>query len=317
MYRHHTVAVVLPAYNEAGHVGDVMASLPSFVDRMYVVDDASTDGTWDEIREQAAALNDESAGEGDRNRVVPLRHDINRGAGGALKTGYRRALADGLELVATMDADGQMDPDELDRLLDPLVEGRADYAKGDRLSRPADRGAMPRFRLVGNAVLTLLTRIASGYWRTSDPQNGYTAITREALAAVDVEELFEYYGYCNEMLVRLNAAGLCVADVPMSANYGDEESHITLTAYVPKVAFILLCGFLWRYRRKYLADGVHPVGVYCVAGVVAGLLGVLSVLLGVGSVALWAALLALAVGELATAMSLDRTESRPLEVTAE
>ena len=317
MYRHHTVAVVLPAYNEAGHVGDVIASLPSFVDRIYVVDDASTDGTWDEIREQAAALNDESAGEGDRDRVVPLRHDVNRGAGGALKTGYRRALADGLELVATMDADGQMDPDELDRLLDPLVEGRADYAKGDRLSRPADRGSMPRFRLVGNAVLTLLTRIASGYWRTSDPQNGYTAITREALAAVDVEELFEYYGYCNEMLVRLNAAGLCVADVPMSANYGDEESHITLTAYVPKVAFILLRGFLWRYRRKYLADGVHPVGAYCVAGAVAGLLGVLSILLGVGSVALWAALLALAVGELATAMSLDRTESRPLEVTVE
>lgn len=317
MYRHHTVAVVLPAYNEAGHVGDVIASLPSFVDRMYVVDDASTDGTWDEIREQAAALNDGSAEGGDRDRVVPLRHDVNRGAGGALKTGYRRALADGLELVATMDADGQMDPDELDRLLDPLVEGRADYAKGDRLSRPADRGAMPRFRLVGNAALTLLTRIASGYWRTSDPQNGYTAITREALATVDVEELFEYYGYCNEMLVRLNAAGLCVADVPMSANYGDEESHITLTAYVPKVAFILLRGFLWRYRRKYLADGVHPVGAYCVAGVVAGLLGVLSILLGVGSVALWAALLALAVGELAAAMSLDRTESRPLEVTVE
>ena len=321
MYRHHTVAVVLPAYNEAGHVGDVIASLPSFVDRIYVVDDASTDGTWDEIREQTAALNDESAGgddrDRDRDRVVPLRHDVNRGAGGALKTGYRRALADGLELVATMDADGQMDPDELDRLLDPLVEGRADYAKGDRLSRPADRGAMPRFRLAGNAALTLLTRIASGYWRTSDPQNGYTAITREALAAVDVEELFEYYGYCNEMLVRLNAAGLCVADVPMSANYGDEESHITLTAYVPKVAFILLCGFLWRYRRKYLADGVHPVGAYCVAGVIAGLLGVLSILLGVGSVALWVTLLALAVGELATAMGLDRTESRPLEVTIE
>ncbi|PSP80876.1 glycosyltransferase family 2 protein [Halobacteriales archaeon QS_4_69_225] len=315
MYRHHTIAVVLPAYNEADHVGDVIASLPSFVDRMYVVDDASTDGTWDEIREQAAALNDESAGGDDL--VVPLRHDVNRGAGGALKTGYRRALADGLELVVTMDADGQMDPDELDRLLDPLVEGRADYAKGDRLSRPADRVSMPRFRLVGNAALTLLTRVASGYWRTSDPQNGYTAITREALAAVDVEELYEYYGYCNEMLIRLNAAGLCVADVPMSANYGDEKSHISLTAYVPKVAFMLLCGFLWRYRRKYLAGGVHPVGAYCVAGVIAGSLGVLSILPGVGSVALGATLLVIAVGGLATAMSLDRTESRPLEVTIE
>ena len=315
MYRHHTIAVVLPAYNEADHVGDVIASLPSFVDRMYVVDDASTDGTWNEIREQAAALNGESAGGDDL--VVPLRHDVNRGAGGALKTGYRRALADGLELVVTMDADGQMDPDELDRLLDPLVEGRADYAKGDRLSRPADRVSMPRFRLVGNAALTLLTRVASGYWRTSDPQNGYTAITREALAAVDVEELYEYYGYCNEMLIRLNAAGLCVADVPMSANYGDEKSHISLTAYVPKVAFMLLCGFLWRYRRKYLAGGVHPVGAYCVAGVIAGSLGVLSILPGVGSVALGATLLVIAVGGLATAMSLDRTESRPLEVTIE
>jgi glycosyltransferase involved in cell wall biosynthesis len=315
MYRNHTVAVVLPAYNEASHVGPTMASLPSFVDRIYVVDDASTDDTWTEIRRHAAALNGDV--DGDHDRVVTVRHESNRGAGGALKTGYRRALADRLDIVVTMDADGQMDPGELDRLLDPLVEDRADYAKGDRLSRPDDRAGMPRYRLLGNAVLTLLTRVASGYWRTSDPQNGYTAVTREALAAVNVEALYDYYGYCNEMLVRLNAAGMRVADVPMPARYGDEDSHISLSAYVPKVSVILLSSFLWRCRTKYLEDGLHPVAAYYLAAMGAGALGLVSVLLAEVSETLGSALVLLAAGALMTAVGLDYQESRPLEVTTE
>jgi glycosyltransferase involved in cell wall biosynthesis len=314
MYRGHTVAVVLPAYNEAGHVGDVMTSLPGFVDRIYVVDDASTDGTWNEIRHHATELNAEA--DGDR-RIIPIQHEVNRGAGGALKTGYLWALADEVDLTVTMDADGQMDPSYLPRLLDPLVDGRADYAKGNRLSDPDNRTPMPPVRLVGNVVLTLLTRVASGYWRISDPQNGYTAITHEALTAVSIESLYEYYGYCNDLLVRLNAEGMRVADVAIPANYGEEESHITISAYVPKVSLLLVRGFIWRIRAKYIDDGVHPVAAYYAAAVLASVTGVGLLTGGRTPAPVGVALVLLAASALLAAAGLDRSESRGLEVSVE
>jgi glycosyltransferase involved in cell wall biosynthesis len=253
MYRGRTVGVVVPAYNEEGRVGDVVETLPALVDRAYVVDDGSTDGTWAEI--QAAAAADELRADqtdGFDRRVVPVRHTENRGVGGAIKTGYRRALADGIDVTAVMGGDGQMDPGALTSILDPVIAGEADYAKGNRFLAREDLGAMPRFRLVGNLCLTLLTKIASGYWGISDPQNGYTAISQKALREIDLDGMFEYYGYCNDLLVRLNEAGLRVADVVHSAQsvYGEDwDSHITYTEYVPRVSAMLLRGFLWRQGR--------------------------------------------------------------------
>ena len=253
MYRDNLIGVVVPAYNEGGFVGEVIETVPDFVDRVYAVDDRSTDGTWAEIREAAGRMNaggrvdhpladggaTDSAGppgdglpngeldvagvpddadaadDVDDRFVVPIRHEENTGVGGAIKTGYRRAYADGMDAVAVMNGDGQMDPGILDRILDPVVSGRADYAKGNRLTRGTDRRGMPPLRLFGNLVLSLLTKIASGYWRMLDPQNGYTAISRRALETLEIDELYDQYGFANHVLIRCHAAGLRVADVPM------------------------------------------------------------------------------------------------------
>ena len=304
MYENTTVGVVVPAHNEAAHIGEVIESIPSFVDRCYVVDDCSTDGTWAEIIAQvepnvprpvvtadggvdrdlpdgpvsegatpAADGPAADAGEVDTARsstgdgvglsaspgpdgeyedtVVPVRHRVNRGRGGAIKTGYQLALVEGIDVVAVMDGDGQMDPDVLDRIIDPVVAGDADYAKGNRLVDADHWAAMSRWRLFGNAVLTLLTKVASGYWRMRDPQNGYTAVSAETLADVGVDHLYEDYGFLNDVLVRLRAHGKRVVDVPMTAVYEDEESGIQYRSFVPKLSALLLWGFLWRLWATY------------------------------------------------------------------
>lgn len=304
MYRDASVGVVLPAYNEEGFVGDVIREMPASVDRIYAVDDRSTDGTLEEIREAARKdADDHERRDGDGQppeqqlaadggasalssratvreaigRVVPIEHRENRGAGGAIKTGYLAALADGVDATVTVDADGQMDLSQLPRLLDPIVEGEADYAKGNRLLSREYRAAMPRFRFIGNSILTFLTKIASGYWKTMDPQNGYTAISHDALAAIDVEGLYEYYGYCNDLLVKLNVRGMRVADVAMPAVYGEEDSSITYSQYIPKVSSMLLRNFLWRLRIKYLVLDFHPLALFYFVGAGLAATGVLAV----------------------------------------
>ncbi|KZN26104.1 family 2 glycosyl transferase [Haladaptatus sp. R4] len=273
MYEGHTIGVVVPAYNEEGFVGDVLDSLPDFVDRVYAVDDASTDGTWDEIRAHATIERAPRAGESDDavNGVVAIQHAVNRGAGAAIKTGYLAAREDGTDITVTVDADGQMDPDIMTRFLDPIVTGDAEYTKGDRLSNSELREEMPRFRLLGNWLLTGLTRIASGYWDITDPQNGYTAISLPALEAIDLEGMYEYYGYCNDILVKLNVAGMRVADVDMPATYGDEESSIQYGDYIPKVSLMLLRNFFWRLGARYRT---HPLGIAYLFGIVSGLAGI-------------------------------------------
>ncbi|MHC3436832.1 glycosyltransferase family 2 protein [Natrialbaceae archaeon A-gly3] len=298
MYQGHTVGVVIPAYNEVGFVGDVIREIPAFVDRIFVIDDCSTDDTWGEILEAAeadrearsfengadsrlaadggaVALTERAVVNDPVGRVHPIQHRENRGAGGAIKTGYLAALVDGVDVTVTVDADGQMDLSQLPRLLDPIVEGRADYAKGNRLLNREYRAAMPRFRLFGNSILTFLTKIASGYWKTMDPQNGYTAISHEALEAVDLENLYEYYGYCNDLLVKLNASGMAVADVAMPAVYGEEESSIVYREYIPKVSTLLLRDFLWRLRTKYLVRDFHPLALFYLLGAATSTAGVL------------------------------------------
>lgn len=273
MYRAHTVAVVVPARNEAAFVGGVVAAIPAFVDRVYVVDDASTDGTG------AAAIDGASGGGGptemgqtayehaagplarrvadtDRvGRTVVLSHEERRGAGGAVKTGYLAALADDADLVATIDGDGQMDPKRLKRFLDPLIDGDADYATGSRLGRRAHAAPMPTFRLVGNWLLTLLCRLSSGYWSLTDPVNGYTAIRGEALTAIEPESGYEGYGYGTELLARLHAAGCRVVDVPHPSRYGDEESGIDYRRYATRVSRLLFVTLLWRLAHERLGVG--------------------------------------------------------------
>jgi len=295
VYRDHTIGVVVPAYNEEGFVGEVIDTMPEYVDRVYVVDDASTDDTWNEIREHAERANERARRRGplavngdlepvpidvdsERSpvevdgglvfdpRVVPIQHDNNRGVGGAIKTGYQRALEDGLDITAVMGGDGQMDPDYLDTLLDPIVEDEADYAKGNRLLYKEYREGMSRWRFFGNSVLTFLTKIASGYWKTMDPQNGYTAISQYALENVEIDEMYEYYGYCNDLLVKLNTKGMRVADIAMPAVYGEEASSIKYRTYIRKVSWMLFRNFLWRLKTKYLVLDFHPLALFYIFG---------------------------------------------------
>ncbi|WP_227354036.1 glycosyltransferase family 2 protein [Haladaptatus salinisoli] len=322
MYEGNTVAVVVPAYNEEGFVGRVIDTVPNFVDRVYAVDDCSTDGTWEEIREhaeQAAPVADGGAvaTEAFDRRVVPIRHSENRGVGAAIKTGYRRACEDGIDVTAVMAGDGQMDPEMLSRIIQPVVDGRADYAKGNRLSTPGFREGMSPWRSFGNWLLTFLTKVASGYWTMVDPQNGYTAISGRALSALDIEDVYDDYGFANALLIRLNVHEMRIADVTMPAVYGNEHSTIRYSTFVPKLSALLLWGFLWRLKAKYLVRDFHPLTFLYGLGTVGVGAGALSLLRRrrEGSDGVTAALLGGAC--LALAMVFDRAENEHLEVRDE
>ena len=270
MYREHRIAVVVPAYNEELLIGSTLDTMPAFIDRIYVVDDGSMDETAGRIVEQAAR----------DPRIVPTRHETNRGVGAAIVTGYTAALADGLDIVAVMAGDNQMDPAFLPKLLDPIVDGKADYTVGNRLINPEFRRGMSRWRFAGNAALTLLTKIASGYWQLVDPQNGYTAISRRALETIPLDAIYPRYGYCNAILVRLNVYGFRVMNIPHPARYGLERSSIKYSSYILRLSGLLLKDFLWRLKTKYVVMGFHPLVFYYFFGVV---FSIISIVMGVYS----------------------------------
>jgi glycosyltransferase involved in cell wall biosynthesis len=245
MYRGKKIGVVVPAYNEESHIVAVLEGMPDFVDRVYVVDDASTDAT-----------NHIAKGYED-GRVVVIRHEANRGVGGAIVTGYRRCLADDVDIAAVMAGDNQMDPAELMRLLDPIVDGKADYAKGDRTSRREDLVDMSRWRRLGNWLLRLLTRVAVGNMWLMDPQNGYTAASRELLAVLPLARLYPRYGYCNQLLCWISTRGKRVVEVTMPARYLGEVSKIRYGTYVPKVSWLLLRLFLLRITGHLESSGTE------------------------------------------------------------
>ncbi|WP_225420001.1 glycosyltransferase family protein [Methanohalophilus profundi] len=155
-----------------------------------------------------------------------------------------------------------MNPDQLPKLLYPIIEGKADYTKGNRLFSAEFRSGMSKWRTLGNGLLTMITKIGSGYWHIMDPQNGYTAISREALANIGLDEVYTYYGYCNHMLVRLNAFGFRTLDVVMPARYGNEKSTIKYGPYMVKVSLMLFRSFLWRLKMKYMVLNFHPLVLF-------------------------------------------------------
>ncbi len=246
MYRDLLVAVVMPAFNEARIIERALAAVPAFVDHVIVVDDASRDET-------AAAAR--AAGGGRSVEVV--RHQQNRGVGAAIVTGYRRALVQGFEVVAVMAGDGQMDPLDLPALLDPIADGCADYAKGNRFRHASVWRTMPATRLVGNVLLSLATKVTAGYWDLFDSQCGYTAIHRAALESINLDRVFARYGYPNDVLARLHAAGMRVVDVPVRPIYGPQwKSGIKPHMVIYPVSFVLARSFarrLWTEAGARLA----------------------------------------------------------------
>jgi glycosyltransferase involved in cell wall biosynthesis len=220
------------------------------VDKIYVINDGSTDNTEKIINQLT------------ESRITLIHHVVNKGVGASIIDGYKSALADEMDLIAVMAGDNQMDPSQLPRLLVPIIEGKADYTKGNRLISKEMRTGMSTWRSFGNGILTLITKIASGYWHITDPQNGYTVISREALEALDLDSIYTYYGYCNDLLIKLNAIGMRTMDVLIPARYGREKSTIKYGTYMRKVAPMLFRGFLWRLKMKYMVLDFHPLVLF-------------------------------------------------------
>jgi glycosyltransferase involved in cell wall biosynthesis len=262
MYSQHRIGIVIPAYNEENLIGETLRSIPLYVDRIYVVDDGSTDTTAAKIKEFETDL-----------RYVYIGHGKNHGVGAAITTGYRRALKDGLDIVAVMAGDNQMDPKYLPYLLDPIAWKIADYTKGNRLLNHVVKNGMPPFRSFGNSLLTYVTKMSSGYYEMIDPQNGYTAISRRALQRIDLDSVYEGYGYCNDLLAKLNVAGCKVLDVVIPARYGAEKSKIRYGIYIFKVSWLLFKTFIWRLYMKYMVIEFHPIILFYIGGFLLSLLG--------------------------------------------
>src|SRR3954464_1105538 len=256
------VAVVVPAHNEEGLIGATLQGIPGFVDRIYVVDDASKDAT----AERARAVDDP--------RVEVITHDTNRGVGAAIVTGYKRALADRMDATAVMAGDNQMDPDELEVLTIPVVRDELDYAKANRLFTGSAWKLIPRNRYLGNAVLSLFTKVASGYWHIADSQSGYTAVALGTLEQLDLDRIYPRYGFPNDMLVHLNVVNARVRDVPSRPVYGvGEKSGIKLRKVIPRISWLLVKAFFWRLREKYVIRDFHPLVFFYFFGIVMSVAG--------------------------------------------
>ena len=253
MFQEHRVSVVIPAHDEERLIERVVEGIPAFVDHIIVVDDASQDKT----AEKLAGL---KARQGER--LVLIRHPKNQGVGGSIVTGYEAALRISSEkhLVAVMAGDAQMDPEDLPKLLTPCARGEVDYAKGNRLITGEAWRLIPHTRYLGNAVLSLLTKIASGYWHVADSQTGYTVITAEALAVLQLHRLYPRYGFPNHLLVELNNYDFRVRDVPIKPVYNvGEVSGIRLHKVIPTISWLLFRCYFWRMKEKYIIRDFHPL----------------------------------------------------------
>ncbi len=271
MYKSRTVAVVVPCYGEETQIRGVLETMPPFVDAILVVDDCSRDNTVEVVE---AFIKEDG---GASSRVTLIKHEQNRGVGAAIVTGYQEALRRKIDATAVMAGDAQMDPNELASLVEPVVDGTADYAKGNRLFYRGAWQAIPRVRFVGNSILTMLTKIASGYWHSTDSQTGYTVISLEALELLDLPNIYPRYGCPNDILVRLNVYDLRVIDVPIRPVYNvGEKSGIRLWKVVPTMSWLIFKRFIWRMREKYIRHDFHPLVLFYTLGATSFIAGLLS-----------------------------------------
>jgi glycosyltransferase involved in cell wall biosynthesis len=294
-----TVAVVVPAYNEETQIGQVLETMPDFVDRIIVVNDRSSDNTAAAVlacigrqktaRTIARNKNDvardskydraenllrkkqqtdmgyfipsEIANQRpDADRIILINNLKNGGVGAAIARGYKWCLDNGIDCTAVMAGDGQMDPAELESICTPVLAEGIDYVKGNRLIHGGVRLVMPKTRYIGNSILSILTKIASGYWHVSDTQSGYTAISLSALRAISLHEIYPSYGMPNDMLVRLNIAFCTLKEVRIKPVYNiGEHSKMKVAKVIPRISWLLFKSFFRRLWIKYLFRDFHPL----------------------------------------------------------
>ncbi len=254
MYRNAKIALVIPAYREQKLIPRTLANVPRLIDRVYVVDDCSPDEQNKVVLEYAKL----------DSRVTLLKHEINQGPGGAIITGYKQSSLDGYDIAVVIGGDHQMDLSEVTNFLDPIIDGEADYAKGNRfvIEKFEETVArMPKIRFFGNWIITAVTKLASGYFSVMDVVDGYTAVSKRVIDTVDWSRAWKRYGYPMDFLIRLNAYGFTITDVPRTSIYlpGERQSQIKGMSYAMKVAPMLLRAFLWRLRFKYMYLDFHPL----------------------------------------------------------
>jgi glycosyltransferase involved in cell wall biosynthesis len=298
MLNNKTVAVVIPAYNEENQIRTVIETMPEFVDRIVIVNDMSSDKTSEvvksyfnstfnntsielkekEIRKtfhndaeiwlqefnkkelqyftKSEIVNTEES----KDRIILINNIANSGVGGSIGRGYKWCKDNRIECTAVMAGDAQMDPDELESICLPVVDENIDYVKGNRLIHGSAGDYIPRTRFIGNSILSIFTKIASGYWRISDTQTGYTAISLTALRSIKLYDIYKRYGMPNDMLVKLNIAYCSIREVPIKPVYRiGEQSKMKLYKVIPKISFLLFRSFFKRLWTKYFIKDFHPL----------------------------------------------------------
>lgn len=249
-------AVVIPAYKVNGQIEDVVLSVQKIdsVSHIIVVDDKCPYCSG----EKAEKLNLE--------KLTVIYHDENKGVGGAVVTGYMKAIELNCDIIIKVDGDGQMDPMHIPDLIEPLEKGDADYIKGNRFKNLQALKAMPRIRLFGNSILSFLVKAASGYWNIMDPTNGYTAIHRHILEKLDLNKIEKRYFFESDMLINLNILNAVVQDIDIPAKYGQENSSVNIMRVLTQFPLKLLKGLLKRILLKYFIYDFNMASVYIMIG---------------------------------------------------
>lgn len=287
-----TISVIIPAYNEENNISEVIKGIPDFVDYILIINDGSTDLTADIVRKMMQQECHDQLKEDlvpdplstyilntkeysfekkycNNNRVILIHHHHNSGKGAAIKTGYIVSKQMGFDCVATMDGDGQMRADELINICLPVIQEGVDYVKGNRLYHNFNNTIIPLNRLWGNRILSILTKPASGYWHINDTQTGFTAISKEAILKINLETIFTYYGYPNDILVKLNIANCVIKEVPVTPVYlPHHTSRMKMHLVIPKILWLLTKSFILRIYKKYFLHKIHPIFILYTASIV-------------------------------------------------
>jgi dolichol-phosphate mannosyltransferase len=254
MYRGRRIAVVIPCYEVARHIRHVVQTLPDLIDDVVLVDDGSRDNLHGELCQF------------ERPGMIVLRHDKNQGLARAMQTGLKAAVACGADIIVKMDGDGQMDPVHLPRLLLPIIRQEADFTKGNRFVYRRDSQGMPGVRLLGNLGLSFLTKLASGYWTIFDPTNGYIAMRREVVEALEFERLGPGYFFESSMLVEAYLTAAVVKDVSIPSKYADEESSLSPARILARFPPLLIRAAVRRILIRYFVRDFTPVALFLLAG---------------------------------------------------
>jgi glycosyltransferase involved in cell wall biosynthesis len=298
MLNNKTVVVVVPAYNEESQIGIVIQTMPDFVDRIIVINDMSSDKTEEIVRNFIISDHNHTPLElkakvitktfhndaeiwlqefnkkeleyfpksevvnknPEKDRIILINNLVNSGVGGCIARGYKWCKDNQIDCIAVMAGDAQMDPDELESVCQPIVNEGVDYVKGNRLIHGSAGFYIPKTRFIGNSVLSILTKMASGYWRISDTQTGYTAISLKALNSIRLYDIYKRYGMPNDMLVKLNIAYCTIREIPIKPVYRiGEKSKMKLFKTIPKISFLLFRSFFKRLWTKYFIKDFHPL----------------------------------------------------------